>query len=582
MKTQPFLALLLLFSCCGDETGPRPPTQLMLRLYASTELRELATRLSVSVFMQRSSGEWVPGTPFDASIASLSTWPVDIAIVPRAGESVAATRELSVELYSAETLVYQTRVLTSFVPEQARLLELTLTRCLSGPTPGVCELSAACHGTACASCYQGSCQPAVSLPGSSLPVFDPEVDATAMETVEDGGTSDLSNSSVMDASLDCATGACAAAKVECTPPMRRCAGRGIEACTSDGRWSAAADGGAPIECPFACREGACAGECDPARPDQCGAEDENLRIACSAQANIVGSMLCADACRDGICITPPSCAHGPKCGANESCCASRLVPGGTFLRSYDGVNDLDDQYGATVSSFRLDRFEVTVSRFRRWLQVYDTPGARPASGSGRNPNNPQDPGWSAEWDALLPPDAATLIASHEGCEETTWMTSEGPEDARPINCVTWYEAQAFCIWDGGRLPTEAEWNYAAAGGAEQRVFPWSAPPSSTLGDDTYSVFDSQAALPVGSRSPRGDARWRQADMGGNVLEWTQDYFYFPYLSSSCVNCAELTVSDCRSYRGGAYGYRIETETASYRDCNGPGFVWGKVGFRCAR
>ena len=53
----------------------------------------------------------------------------------------------------------------------------------------------------------------------------------------------------------------------------------------------------------------------------------------------------------------------------------------------------------------------------------------------------------------------------------TWTANN---DNLPMNCITWFEAFAFCIWDGGRLPTELEWNYAAAGGSSQNVYPCSA------------------------------------------------------------------------------------------------------------
>lgn len=63
-----------------------------------------------------------------------------------------------------------------------------------------------------------------------------------------------------------------------------------------------------------------------------------------------------------------------------------------------------------------------------------------------------------------------------------------PTQNYPINCVNWYEAYAFCIWDGGFLPTVAEWNYAAVGGSEYRFFPWSVPPEAIAIDCTYASY----------------------------------------------------------------------------------------------
>ena len=98
----------------------------------------------------------------------------------------------------------------------------------------------------------------------------------------------------------------------------------------------------------------------------------------------------------------------------------------------------------------------------------------------------------------------------------------------PKNSVNWYTAAAFCHWDGGRLPTEAEWQYAAVGGAEQRRYPW--------GDDApsfaHAVFNCSGSgsgacdlddlLDVGSR-PDGAARWGHRDMVGSVFEWTVNH-----------------------------------------------------------
>jgi hypothetical protein len=95
----------------------------------------------------------------------------------------------------------------------------------------------------------------------------------------------------------------------------------------------------------------------------------------------------------------------------------------------------------------------------------------------------------------------------------------GPNEKRAINYVTWYDAYAFCIWDGGFLPSEAEWNYAAAGGAEQRVFPWSNPPKSTTIDCSFANYFNGASPcfggpsnvggpnSVGATSPKGDGKY---------------------------------------------------------------------------
>src|SRR5262245_36043191 len=87
----------------------------------------------------------------------------------------------------------------------------------------------------------------------------------------------------------------------------------------------------------------------------------------------------------------------------------------------------------------------------------------------------------------------------------TWTSSEGPNENKPINCLNWYAAYAFCIWDGGFLPTEAEWELAASGG-EERVFPWSDPPGSTTVSASDACLFPDCAGPVVVGSTRSEER----------------------------------------------------------------------------
>lgn len=285
----------------------------------------------------------------------------------------------------------------------------------------------------------------------------------------------------------------------------------------------------------------------------------------------------------------PSCngsdGAGTDCGPkfDEDCCAANAIPGGTYFRSYDGITPghLDKSFPATVSDFRLDRFEVTVGRFRTFVDGY--PANRPTDGDGANAHAPGS-GWQAAWNAALPQDQSALVAEIS-CPGTTWSDVPGNGDTLPMTCVSWYVAFAFCAWDGGRLPTEAEWNYAATGGDEQLVFPFSTSPKNAYIDDTLAVYKENTAQAVGSRSPKGDGRWGSADLAGNVNEWVLDSWADPYFFATCVDCAYLSnVDDSHPIRGGSFsapspptsleaamrGYNAASDRSKYR------------GFRCAR
>jgi formylglycine-generating enzyme required for sulfatase activity len=324
----------------------------------------------------------------------------------------------------------------------------------------------------------------------------------------------------------------------------------------------------------------------------------------SSPATSTGDGATADA---GAASGAPSCEKGGAgqagCGpSKESCCASPRVAGGEFHRSYDGVstNGASKAFPATISDVALDRFEVTVGRFRPFVEAVTTQGWHPAAGAGKHSHlhgggidDGAEPGWDASWNAELATSAKDWSTNLACTPKTaTWTGSAGAGDDHPVNCVDWYEAYAFCIWDGGFLPSEAEWNYAAAGGAEQRAYPWSAayPPGSATLDCQLANYSSSwpskacvssGADAVGADSPAGDARWGQADMAGNVFEWTLDYYASTY-AASCDDCADFTKTSYRVIRGGSFDGSPACLLASLRESSAPDGRSDGVGVRCAR
>ena len=305
----------------------------------------------------------------------------------------------------------------------------------------------------------------------------------------------------------------------------------------------------------------------------------------------------------------PSCAGGLICAVNRSCCESLLVQGGTFPmgRSLDGTDACpqtgdypeyctDDElpeHPATVGDFYLDTFEVTVGRFRAFVAKYE--GTPPEVGTGAHPRIAGS-GWRSEWDAELPSSQRMLLAELNcSAPRQTWSDAPlaGREDY-PVGCLTWYVAFAFCAWDHGRLPTEAEWEYAAAGGHQNRLFPWgNEDPRDNLDwavhsglfdgvDDERTVDD---AAPVGWISA-GRGRWGQLDLAGSIREWVLD-IYDPgfYLDGPCDSCANLAgLSEDRFTRGGAYATGPNGLRAAYRQKDDPPASYEVAirGVRCAR
>jgi sulfatase modifying factor 1 len=317
---------------------------------------------------------------------------------------------------------------------------------------------------------------------------------------------------------------------------------------------------------------------------------------------------------------PPSCtAGGPgrtDCGSKkESCCTTLEVAGGSFFRTYDvdtnGGPTLPLNGGptaeadpATVSAFRLDKYLVTVGRFRRFVEAWNGgSGWFPPAGSGKHTylNGGQglvssaggvyETAWiPSVYNRHVAPTSASLM-----CDSTnpntfyTWTPAPGSHEDLPINCVNWYEAYAFCIWDGGFLPSAAELEYGAAGGSEQREYPWgSNDPGMNNEYAIYGCFYPSGAgecsgaaniAPVGA-APHGAGRWGQLDLAGDVFTWSLD-IYAAY-SSPCVDCARLAGGLDQLDFGGSFGDGKLSLLSSNRSDSPANSSGNVAGVRCAR
>jgi sulfatase modifying factor 1 len=272
---------------------------------------------------------------------------------------------------------------------------------------------------------------------------------------------------------------------------------------------------------------------------------------------------------------------GREC-QGESCCRALSVPTQSFTL---GGSVESPTSAATVSGFSLDKYEVTVGRFRAFLSVYDDwrRAGNPVAGAARHPLI-EGSGWGDDWELA---ESASDIASQAGVEcsaLTQTFTAERPE--LPINCVTWLEAAAFCAWDGARLPTEAEWEAAATGGDEGRTFPWGSDepdPSRAAYDCTGDGSPAQDCavsdiLDVGSRS-QGAGRWGHLDLAGNVWEWVLDWYRsYPAVAD---DFASVAPGAYRAIRGSGWYSEARELRSSIRYNSAPTARRSEFGFRCA-
>lgn len=277
---------------------------------------------------------------------------------------------------------------------------------------------------------------------------------------------------------------------------------------------------------------------------------------------------CIDDCAGRVCGLSPNAGHdcGSCASADQYCTAAGqcadfsaigfewiAITGGAFMMG-SSESEWTDTYPAhqvTVSDFFINRTEVTVEQYRACV----------------------DAGVCQE-----------LVSS----DECNWDTVD--RDDHPVNCVPWHYAADFCAWAGGRLPTEAEWEYAARSQGQDVVYPWgdTAPSCEVavmMGGEGLAGCGLEHTWPVCSK-PDGDTVQGLCDMAGNLLEWVQDRYHSNYEGAPDDGSAWVEAEDGfeneRVGRGGhIYDSAPGLETRAR--VNRVGAMGGEVdGFRCAR
>lgn len=306
----------------------------------------------------------------------------------------------------------------------------------------------------------------------------------------------------------------------------------------------------------------------------------------------------ADACcapssgRDGAVSAAPAAGAA---GATEGMV---LLPGGAFLM---GTGDAEGFPADGEGPVR----EVTLPPF--WIARTSVSNGEFAAFAGATGyvTEAERAGWSFVFGGLLPddfPPTRGVVAAPwwRQVPGANWRAPEGPHsgiDARgdhPVVHVSWNDAMAYCAWAGLRLPSEAEWEYAARGGLEQRRYPWGdglTPDGAHMCNIWQGTFPSHNTLddgyagtaPVDSFPPNG---FGLHNVAGNAWEWCADWFSATWhRTAPGGGIGGPPAGDAKVIRGGSYLCHVSycnRYRVAARSSNTPDSTTGHMGFRCAR
>ncbi len=229
-----------------------------------------------------------------------------------------------------------------------------------------------------------------------------------------------------------------------------------------------------------------------------------------------------------------------------------IIPGGEYLRGSNiGARDEKPRHKIVMDTFALDVHPVTNEQFVRFLEVM---------GSEKNADNN---------DMILLKDSRIKRFGGK-------LIIESGYSKHPVVGVSWYGAQAYALWIGKRLPTEAEWEVAASLGKEDRIYP--------LGlniERSQANFFSSDTTPVMSYPPNESGLY---DLAGNVYEWCEDWYGYNYYETSLhepFNPKGPAQGVYRVLRGGCWKSLVEDMRCSHRHRNNPGTMNKTYGFRLA-